>query len=621
MKVKLNMKNNGIENFIKTKYAKEESLENFIKWFGKSKICEENDYPLTLYHGTTHDFSTFSSDFHWKESFAGKGFYFTSSSDDASENYASLEGPDIKNKIDNEIDELRDLDDYDYAGIFDIEVEEVEDMSAEDMEKKIKEHVLERLAGNNIGNIIPVHLRMEKPLILDINNGTEFDWNIDMSGNAVEIEGLLEKTVKKYSNIESYIDSCIVYEEIKQEILMTDINNVEELLTYLEDKNDDFNSLKEDNEEEFYIFFNELKTKIISHYGGLESSIEIEERFSGELFEFFEYLENYIENKYMPMMSDNTPESLILKIHEEIDFETFCDNVVNVQSLKKSIERIEEFSCLENYDDDSIFSFSNVLNEFARIKKYDGIIMNPMDTHFSNMNHINHCTKHYIVFDPNQIKSAVGNSGDYSLTHDDICHRISINKKPIKPLDDESIEKIINDFKDIFNIKIELITDVLETTKGFSKDKVIYINNENIENERDLIQTINHETFHIGFREKFGKNGKIYLDKAFKLFEKTNELEDIKEKYKLNFSKPADRLRAAEEKIAEMAESGGELPFGNNLKGMIKNITNELEIKIKNKIDFDYKEIEMIILESFKSLSQSKRKENKYLKPKSRISL
>ena len=64
---------------------------NFLKWFGNwenstdcSKVVDENNYPLVVYHGTENVFDEFKSEFMGKTGTAlGQGFYFTSNEDDA----------------------------------------------------------------------------------------------------------------------------------------------------------------------------------------------------------------------------------------------------------------------------------------------------------------------------------------------------------------------------------------------------------------------------------------------------------------------------------------------------------------------------------------------------------
>jgi len=74
----------------------------FKKWFGKSKVVDENGEPLVVYHGTKADFTEFDSSFQSTESRLsqqGPGFYFTDKKSESKsygkpmEVYLSLDNP------------------------------------------------------------------------------------------------------------------------------------------------------------------------------------------------------------------------------------------------------------------------------------------------------------------------------------------------------------------------------------------------------------------------------------------------------------------------------------------------------------------------------------------------
>lgn len=55
-----------------------EALENFYRWFGDSKVVDEQGRPLVVYHGTSEEFNTFDKSKIGKNySKLGGGFYFT----------------------------------------------------------------------------------------------------------------------------------------------------------------------------------------------------------------------------------------------------------------------------------------------------------------------------------------------------------------------------------------------------------------------------------------------------------------------------------------------------------------------------------------------------------------
>lgn len=54
-----------------------DGIQNFWKWFGDSKVVDAGGKPLIVYHGTKHDFDTFSSDKIGTNYSVSKLFYFT----------------------------------------------------------------------------------------------------------------------------------------------------------------------------------------------------------------------------------------------------------------------------------------------------------------------------------------------------------------------------------------------------------------------------------------------------------------------------------------------------------------------------------------------------------------
>lgn len=66
---------------------------DFRKWFGASKIVDDNGRPLPVYHGTDRAFKQFSTDFvgsRTDSGFFGRGFYFIDDTEWAS-SYAEFE--------------------------------------------------------------------------------------------------------------------------------------------------------------------------------------------------------------------------------------------------------------------------------------------------------------------------------------------------------------------------------------------------------------------------------------------------------------------------------------------------------------------------------------------------
>jgi GGDEF domain-containing protein len=71
--------------------------ESFKKWFGDSKVVDEDGKPLVVYHGTGADFDTFNTD---QNGMLGKGTYFTSVFEEAAEYAADKLGIELSGEND-----------------------------------------------------------------------------------------------------------------------------------------------------------------------------------------------------------------------------------------------------------------------------------------------------------------------------------------------------------------------------------------------------------------------------------------------------------------------------------------------------------------------------------------
>jgi hypothetical protein len=81
----------GGDQTLKSTAARQTDTASFKRWFGDSKVVDENGAPLVVYHGTKADFDTFSLEQFGKTDggWGGKGFYFAPDATEAS-NYATF---------------------------------------------------------------------------------------------------------------------------------------------------------------------------------------------------------------------------------------------------------------------------------------------------------------------------------------------------------------------------------------------------------------------------------------------------------------------------------------------------------------------------------------------------
>ena len=129
-----------------------ERSKNFQNWFGDSKAVDDRGNPLTLYHGTTHDFKSFDADTGNKDNYFGRGIYLTSSPDDASANYGAT-GSDLKARIELRADQIQS---------------EIGDAGRGYPQGYFNDLARYELMGP-AERVIPVHASLENPVIISKN--------------------------------------------------------------------------------------------------------------------------------------------------------------------------------------------------------------------------------------------------------------------------------------------------------------------------------------------------------------------------------------------------------------------------------------------------------------------
>lgn len=142
--------------------------QNFVAWFGDSKVVDEDGQPRTVYHGTTRNFTgAFDVEAAETESDMGAGVYLSSSAQDAGMNYGDPSGPDVVGRIDRLTEEI---DDGDYEG------------AKEEAQAEILQ---------NLGTVIPAVVSMQNPVVIGGPNRTEFDLKVeyDDDGDVVSESG------------------------------------------------------------------------------------------------------------------------------------------------------------------------------------------------------------------------------------------------------------------------------------------------------------------------------------------------------------------------------------------------------------------------------------------------
>jgi len=633
------------DNNIVSKLQKEQAVENFKKWFGNSQIINSSGEPEIVYTGTLSDFTVFDYSKSNNQNFFGKGFYFSSSIEDVNSNYATAEGPDFVTKQDT-IKEFfsRVMDGYDEFNREDIDyfisltqdksiepdllsavnkllyfIDEAEDYSEipqEEIELISKKYINDKLSVSNQGFIIPAYIKMENPLRVDYDllekeekiSGSEFDlilekfeslFNFDKSSLYNEFYHLFSDIGEEYS---------IEFDEFEK--------IAENFRHYISEEDE------ETYEEKYLEFINFAKEVFDSDYINITyelngSLIEFKDKFKIKLQDlgFFSEADNFeslFSEKYL--FEDSVYVRDILK-NEDID--------MLIMDLFPSDDQFEN----EHY------TYKGLCAAIFQEMGYDGIIQEAWKE-FKTMKNISGAY-HYIVFNSNNIKSAIGNNGEYSLTDNDIRYRINYRmkedyRKKIS-VNTKDCEKIIKDIKEQYpsspniiliknklEINKELLNlhkDILNSSGYYLKENnSVYIMLENITGRKDFIRTLSHEIFgHMSLQEILKDKYTPFLNRVYEFYDNKGLLEEEKKHYSSiygnNFNDINIRAKIAEEKMANVIEEQGfkNFPLKNVIIGAIKNSLR----KLLPNIPFGNSDIIYIAQQTHNNLKKKNKQKNK----------
>lgn len=160
--------------------------EAFQRWFGKSKVVDENGKPLVVYHGTNAEFNTFDKNkigFATDDGIWGRGFYFGSSSDTPygivkMPVYLKMENPFIVNDY-KTVEEIADYLDV-WEGNFNFDENNKVVRFSQSQLDQITSHIKEK--GHDgiivkLGDQWTEYVAFEPSQIKSVNNQGTFDVN------------------------------------------------------------------------------------------------------------------------------------------------------------------------------------------------------------------------------------------------------------------------------------------------------------------------------------------------------------------------------------------------------------------------------------------------------------
>lgn len=177
----------------------------FNDWANDKEIKDSKGRSQTLYHGTTHTFDQFdpNNPFGHSQGYHGKGFYFTNNSNDASSNYATVDGSDLRERIQTRKNQLIEMaqddpDNFSYAyPDYDIYEDIDTDNPGNDgdgalsidyskIEAATDAIARKEIIGPHEGAIIPTYVRMQNPMILTPGGGTNYQYDGEDGGDIDE---------------------------------------------------------------------------------------------------------------------------------------------------------------------------------------------------------------------------------------------------------------------------------------------------------------------------------------------------------------------------------------------------------------------------------------------------
>lgn len=619
------------------KIQKEEAADNFAKWARTDAILDDDDEPRVLYCGTLSEFEKFDITKTRPEAYFGQGFYFSDSLADASDNYARREGPDHVVNTDNERYKLHDdLENFLESNYKDqLENPEASEMSqkikhiydlamdGEDIEQSLLDelfafHEKEILKRTHDGFVMPVFLVGRK--IMDVDNHT-FEAEEDYG----DFNELLQQFDERFSDISS--DFRIELESLLSCPGDESYPDLEEVLGLLESAIESSCIDTEDEEELEKI--EEMKACIEQYYE-IDDERCLTYKLSGEGPALKDHIVTILEN--------NGCDSDVNRFQEAFNshFADLNDTFTAVDFIEN--EDIQLALCDSYVEVDNIYNmhvsgsralFALAIQEMG----YDTIKMDPSER-FKGMNHVVGTT-HYISFNPLNIKSAIGNNGEYSLTDPDILHRvcktahdINIKESSISFKEASHIIKDIGlhyknmpkchihtDFDDVIHSVVGKDKNIESCTGWYdTHSHSIHVYLPNIMNRKELEKTICHELFgHLSLRDIMGNNYERTMNKVYDYYESKGQLDDIKstyvDRYNLNLNNKKDRAIIAEEKMAEVIELHGfkQFPLKNVIMGAIRNSIR----KVVSSLNVTENDITYMMYQSHKNMLEFNHKSEK----------
>ena len=176
------------------------------KFFADSKVRDEDGRLIPVYHGTFDDFTIFDIDKTSNINIYGKGHYFTNSKHDATKNYASIDGGDVKRKVES----------LAYLYFTEMGYTEEDSYDIEYIDEWNKAYDKAELSYNS-GKVLQVYLNMVNPVYADKYTGLYDKDGEFVSARSVEMlkklgfDGIIDYNVSHKFSEQKLDDDTVHY--------------------------------------------------------------------------------------------------------------------------------------------------------------------------------------------------------------------------------------------------------------------------------------------------------------------------------------------------------------------------------------------------------------------------
>lgn len=634
--------NDDIYDFLNRKKTELKESENFNQWFENNKLFDEDGDPVIAFHASRQlMFDQVLPDKLTTQSHLLGGFYLSESIDDVNANY-SYNGKDFTNQIVTDSEYFEGVIEYDFdedevleklpvlkeisddikENIFsvlqnlDSSVVTVADFPKYGLNKESLAdlfNILERdfdfdndetvlsnyefclmLFGtykySNQGWVAPFVIKMENPCI------TGFDEDDTMFViNPYGYEYLQEGEESQVSEHEHYDDVMDVKRTIYHEIEVNATDFENHFQNYIEQSSEHsvesiFDTYVEILECEYG--YDEDEAKSICQKAFEETAPDAITFDEDGFIEDSEYV-------YIPNINiyngdfDHTPEEeLGEKIREalEMHFECWDRMQCHLEGHTEPMNYDTLLEIVKNnfYEAEEKQSFTD-----AMATVFDGVVMNAYKANkeeWGNCMEIDYNTKHYIMFDPKNIKSAIGNNGQFSTYSNGLVERktneaiVKNYKSKNKDVVHKHLDYIKTKFKDFnFEIKDSEFFSSKNTDALLNKDtNTVFLNSDRISDIEKLEKIITHEVIgHYGLSQLHDAKVQSVLLRVAHKYEK--DIKELSELYNIDMRTREGKMKLAEEFVAFKAEK--QYP-NDKLITKAKNLIKKAYISFKNTLGF-----------------------------------